>query len=137
MKRLATFTLVLLASCAYSQDPRYPHPSRSAPEPHEQVIRHGARATMSSTQAPWHAANCYAQAYVNRSGGRLAANVVRDGPDERWRVNVTDAVPGGAYVAVIRVVPAASGSTAEMFMTPMSHLGGGEGFRRSLAERCH
>ncbi|HEX5613284.1 MAG TPA: hypothetical protein VFX67_11565 [Burkholderiales bacterium] len=136
MKLPRLFALLFLAGCAHAQnphDPRYPY---AAPQPQEQVIRQGERSTMSSTQGAWHAANCYAQVFTERGGGRLTANVVRDGPDDRWIVNVTEAVQGGAYAALIRVAPAASGSNAEMFTTPLTRFGGREGFRRSLAERC-
>ena len=53
-----------------------------------------------------------------------------------WVVNVTENVPGGAYLAVIRVAPAAAGSHAEMFTTPLAPFGGRERFRRSIAETC-
>jgi hypothetical protein len=139
MKHPMLVALAWLAGCAspqYPHDPRYPYAPPGAPPPHEQVIRHGERATMSSTQGAWYAATCYAQVFMNRSGGRLAANVARDGPDDHWVVNVTENVPGGAYLAVIRVAPAAAGSNAEMFTTPLAPFGGRERFRRSIAETC-
>ena len=136
MKLSTLLLIILVAGCAQAQapyDPRYPH---AAPPPNEQVIRRGDRSTMSSTQGAWYASNCYGQAFIDVSGGRLTAQVVRDGPDDRWVVNVTEGVPGGAYAAVIRVAPAGSGSNAEMYTTPLTRFGGSERFRRALAERC-
>jgi len=130
MRCIATVGLLVFASFAVAQSPRPVPPQNDV----DVLLRDGARSWMSSTQNSFLAASCYATAVNNRRDG-LTANAARIDAEERWRVNVTDA-RSGRTIAVVNVVPAGPGSSAELFSAPRFGRGGAESFRRFLAERC-
>jgi hypothetical protein len=128
MKQVAVAAVLLLAGCTHAPDHRHAGPGAVD----ENLMREGTRTTLSSTKNSFQAAGCYVLAVQNRSDG-LTATSGRIDAEDRWRVTVR--TRGGQVAAIVNVVPAGSGSSAELFARPGS-VGSVEGFRRFLAERC-
>jgi hypothetical protein len=134
MKQVAVVAVMLLAGCAYTPDHRQADPGRRADPGSvpENLVREGSSPRLSSTQNAFQTAGCYVQAVLNRGDGLTAAFAKIEGED-RWRVAVRETRRPDYPIAIVDVVPAGTGSTAELYMRGR---GGIEGFKRFLAERC-